>query len=93
MERSNQAQHLRNLYANVVYLLVQLLGELSETSRNVCVGSCADPLRFSARLADSSERPARNSDNSSVSGPMRKPLQFRKIAGWAILPFASGRGA
>jgi hypothetical protein len=93
MKRSKHEQYLRNLYANVVYLLVQSLRELSRRSRSVCVGPCADPLRFSARFADFSVRPARNSDNSSFRGPVRKPLQFRNIAGWAILPVALGRGA
>jgi hypothetical protein len=46
MERSNHAQRLPNLYANVVYLLVQPLRELSRGSKNVCAGPCADRLRF-----------------------------------------------
>jgi hypothetical protein len=93
MERSNHAQHLRNFYANVVYLLVQPLRELSRRSINLCVGPCADPLRFSARFADFSVRSARNSDYSSFRGPACKPLQFRNIVGWAILPVALGRDA
>ena len=93
MERSNHAQHLRNLYANVVYLLVQPLRELSRRSRNLCMGPCADPLCFSARFADFSVRPARNSDNSSFRGPVCKPLQFRNIVDWAILPVAWEREA
>jgi hypothetical protein len=86
-------EHLRNLYANVVCLLVQPLRELSRSSKNVCVGSCADPLRFSARFADFSVRPARNSDKSFFRGPVRKPLQVRNIAGLADLPGALGRDA
>ena len=93
MKRSRYEQYLRNLYANVVSFLVRPLRELSRRSKNVCVGPCADPLRFSARFADFSVRPARNSDGSSFRGPVRKPLQVRNIAGWAVLPVASGRGA
>jgi hypothetical protein len=93
MERSRYEQYLRNLYANVVSFLVRPLRELSRRSKNFCLGPCADPLRFSARFADFSVRPARNSDGSSFRGPVRKPLQVRNIAGWAVLPVASGRGA
>src|SRR5215204_3076338 len=93
MERFKHQEHLRNLYANVVCLLVQPLRELSRRSKNICVGPCADAVRFSARFADFSVRPARNTDNSSFRRPVRKPLQFRNIAGWAILPVASGRDA
>jgi hypothetical protein len=93
MERLNHEQHLRNLCTNVVYLLVQLLRELSRGSKNVCAGLCADPLRFYARFADFSVRPPRNSDNSSFGGTVRKLLQFRNIAGWTNLPVAMGRDA
>ena len=93
LERSKHQEHLRNLYANVVCLLVQPPRELSRRSKNVCVGPCADPLRFSARFADFSLRPARNSDNSFFRGAVRKPLQVRNIAGWANLPGALGREA
>ena len=93
MERSKHEQHLRNLYANVVYFLVRPLRELSGRSKNGCAGPCADPLRFSARFADFSVKHARNSNNSSFGGPVSKPLQFRNIAGWAILPVALGRDA
>jgi hypothetical protein len=93
MARSKHEQYLRNLYANVVYLLVQTLGELSRRSRGFCVGCCADHLRLCARFADFSVRAARNSDSSFFMGHVRKPLQFRNIAGWAILPVALGRDA
>jgi hypothetical protein len=93
MERSNHEQHLRNRYANVVYLLVQPLSELSRGSKNVCAGPCADPLRSYARFADFSVRPPRNSDNSSFGETVRKPLQFRNIAGWTKLPVAMRRDA
>ena len=93
MERSKHEQYLRNPYANVGYLLVRPLRELSRRSKNICVGPCANPLRFSARFADFSVGPARNSDNSSFRRPVRKPLQFRNIAGWAVLPVALGRDA
>jgi hypothetical protein len=93
MERSKHQEHLRNLYAHVVCLLVQPLKELSRRSKNVCVGPCADPLRFCTRLADFSVRPARNLDNSFFRGPVRKPLQVRNIAGWANFPGALGRDA
>jgi hypothetical protein len=91
--RSKCEQYLRNLYANVVYLLVQPLRELSRRSKNVCVGPSAAPLRFSARFADFSVRPARTSDGSSLGGLLHKLLRYRNIAGWAVLPVASGRGA
>jgi hypothetical protein len=93
MERSKHEQYLRTLYTNVVYLLVQSLRELSRRSKNLCVDPSVDPLRFSVRFADFSVRPARNSDSSSLRGHVRKPLQFRNIAGWAVLIVASGRGA
>ena len=93
MERFKHQEHLRNLYANVVCLLVRPLRELSRRSKNVCVGPCANPLRFSARFADFSVRPARNSDNSFFRGAVRKPLQVRNSAGLANLPGAFGRDA
>ena len=93
MKRSKHEQYLRNPYANVGYLLVQPLRELARRSKNICVGPCADPLRFSARFADFSVRPARNSDNSFFRGPVRKPLQVRNSAGLANLPGALGRDA
>ena len=93
VERLKHEQYLRNVYANVVYLLVQPLRELSRRSKNVCVDPSADLLHFSARFADFSARRARNSDGSSFRGLVRKPLRFRNIAGWAVLPVASGRGA
>jgi hypothetical protein len=93
VERSKHKQHLRNLYAHVVYPLVQSLSELSQGSKNVCAGPCADLLRFCARFADFSVRPPRNSDDSFFRGPVRKPLQVRNIAGLANLPGVLGRDA
>jgi hypothetical protein len=93
MERSKHEQYLRNPYANVGYLLVQPLRELSRRSKNICVGPCADPLRFSARFADFSVRPARNSDNSFFRVQYANRYRSVNIAGWAVLPVASGRDA
>jgi hypothetical protein len=93
VERLKPGQYLRNLRASVVYLPGQLQRDLSRRSKTFCVGPGANPHRFLAGFADFLVRPAQKSDGSSFWGPVRNALRFRNIAGWAVLPVASGKGA
>jgi hypothetical protein len=93
VERLKPEQYLRNRRASVVHLPGQSQRDLPRRSKTVRVGPGANLHRFLAGFADFLVRPAQHSDGSSFRGPVRNPLRVRNIAGWTILPVASGKGA